>query len=453
MADLFDLPTTRSNREADKYVVNKSTNKKSASTVIKGGGIIGQIAEIKARVESVLGKYADEYICVMDEETLIKYIDSCIEKGICAIDTETTGLDPMKDKLVGFSIKTYDEKGIYVPVNHISYITNEKVEGQLSEDFCASQLNRLVSTKIIMYNANFDLRVFRHQLGVYLTCYFDCHLAAYCLNENEPHGLKNLHSKYVLDGKEDEFAFGKLFENITFDKVPIKTGYIYAARDAVDTLELYDWQLPYLTSGNELCEEYDLEGSAYIFWNIEMPYVNVVIDMEDSGISVDLDYAKELSIKYHKILDEKLENFYKSCEPYNDKINEFRKTSTKLGNPINVSSPTQLAILLYDIMKCPVVDDGKPRGTGDEILEKLDNDVSHAIQEYRSVEKLLSTYIDKIPECIRQDGKVHCKFNQYGADTGRFSSQDPNMQNIPSHNKDIRKMFKATDGYVLMSAD
>ena len=453
MADLFDLPTTRSNREADKYVVNKSTNKKSASTVIKGGGIIGQIAEIKARVESKLGKYKDEYECIMDEMSLIEYINHCIENGICAIDTETTGLDPMSDKLVGFSIYTYNQKGAYVPLNHISYITNEKVEGQLSEEFCAEQLKKLYGTKIVMYNANFDIRVFRHSLGVYFNCYFDCHLAGYCLNENEPHGLKTLHSKYVLEGKEDEFSFGKLFDNITFDKVPIKTGYIYAARDAVDTLELYDWQLPYLTIGDDLCREYELEGCANIFWNIEMPYIEVVCDMEDAGISLDVDYAKELSNKYHELLDEKLDVFHKVCEPYADKLREFRKTSTKLEDPVNISSPTQLAILLYDIMKIPVVDEKKPRGTGDEILEKLDNDVSHAIQEYRSVEKLLSTYIDKLPDCLYKDGKVHCVFNQYGAKTGRMSSENPNMQNIPSHNKDIRKMFVASEGCILMSAD
>ena len=456
MANLFNLPTTRSSKEADKYVVNKSTNKKSASTVIKGGGVIGKIAEIKARVESRLGKYKDDYLYIMQENKsdLIDYITACLDNGILALDTETTGLDPMQDKIVGFSLYTPGQKACYVPLNHISYITNEKVEGQLSLEECAEQLKFLSTCKIIMYNAKFDIRVLRNQLGVYLSCYFDCHLAGYCLNENEPHGLKTLHSKYVLDGKEDEWNFGKLFEDITFDKIPIKTGYIYAARDAIDTFELYEWQLPYLTPDSELCKEYDLEGPANVFWNIEMPYINVVADMEDTGISFDTEYAKELSNKYNKLLEEKLDAFNVACSKYDNKIREYRKQSTKLEDPINISSPTQLAILLYDIMLVGVVDEKKPRGTGDEILEKLDNDVSHAIQEYRTVEKLLSTYIDKLPDCINpKTGKIHCNFNQYGAKTGRMSSDNPNMQNIPSHNKDIRQMFIASPGYIMMSAD
>ena len=87
-------------------------------------------------------------------------------------------------------------------------------------------------------------------------------------------------------------------------------------------------------------------------------------------------------------------------------------------------------------------------------MEKINNPICKALLEYREIAKLISTYIDKMPDCINpNDGRIHCKFNQYGADTGRFSSQDPNLQNIPSHNKDIRKMFKATDGYVMMSSD
>ena len=108
------------------------------------------------------------------------------------------------------------------------------------------------------------------------------------------------------------------------------------------------------------------------------------------------------------------------------------------------------------------VDKKYPRGTGESILHKIvertDNEdikeLCNAILEYREIAKLINTYIDKLPNCVSPtDGRIHCKFNQYGADTGRFSSSDPNLQNIPSHNKDIRKMFKATDGYVLMSSD
>ena len=458
MADLFNLPASRTNKGVDKSVVNKSTNKKSAPIIVKGGGLIEKISSINALVESKLGKYKDDYIVITDIQDLISYIDAAAKTGIIAIDTETTGLDPISDKIVGMSIYTPGKKAAYIPIHHISYITGMEVEGQLCEKEIAIELIRMqdYNVKVIMYNAKFDLRVIKNGLGVKLNCYFDCHLAAMCLNENEPHGLKTLHSKYVLDGKEDEFSFGKLFDGITFDYVPIKTGYIYAARDAVDTYELYEWQLPYLTESNPLCTEYGLEHVSKVFWDIEMPCIEVLAEMEDTGVDFDLDYAYELSEKYNKQKDEQLEEFYRILDMYKPEIEKYKLNNpvNKLSDPINIASPTQLAILFYDILGIEAPDPKSPRGTGVEILQKIDNPLCKAILDYRATEKLLSTYVDKLPECINEKtGRIHCNFNQYGAKTGRMSSDNPNMQNIPSHNHDIRQMFKATDGYVMMSSD
>ena len=458
MADLFNLPASRTTKGVDKSVVNKSTNKKSAPIIVKGGGLIEKISSINALVESKLGKYKDDYIVITDIQDLISYIDAAAKTGIIAIDTETTGLDPISDKIVGMSIYTPGKKAAYIPIHHISYITGMEVEGQLCEKEIAIELIRMqdYNVKVIMYNAKFDLRVIKNGLGVKLNCYFDCHLAAMCLNENEPHGLKTLHSKYVLDGKEDEFSFGKLFDGITFDYVPIKTGYIYAARDAIDTYELYEWQLPYLTESNPLCIEYGLEHVSKVFWNIEMPCIEVLAEMEDTGVDFDLDYAYELSEKYNKQKDEQLEEFYRILDMYKPEIEKYKLNNpvNKLSDPINIASPTQLAILFYDILGIEAPDPKSPRGTGVEILQKIDNPLCKAILDYRATEKLLSTYVDKLPECINEKtGRIHCNFNQYGAKTGRMSSDNPNMQNIPSHNHDIRQMFKATDGYVMMSSD
>ena len=458
MADLFNLPASRTTKGVDKSVVNKSTNKKSAPIIVKGGGLIEKISSINALVESKLGKYKDDYIVITDIQDLISYIDAVAKTGIIAIDTETTGLDPISDKIVGMSIYTPGKKAAYIPIHHISYITGMEVEGQLCEKEIAIELIRMqdYNVKVIMYNAKFDLRVIKNGLGVKLNCYFDCHLAAMCLNENEPHGLKTLHSKYVLDGKEDEFSFGKLFDGITFDYVPIKTGYIYAARDAVDTYELYEWQLPYLTESNPLCIEYGLEHVSKVFWDIEMPCIEVLAEMEDTGVDFDLDYAYELSEKYNKQKDEQLEEFYRILDMYKPEIEKYKLNNpvNKLSDPINIASPTQLAILFYDILGIEAPDPKSPRGTGVEILQKIDNPLCKAILDYRATEKLLSTYVDKLPECINEKtGRIHCNFNQYGAKTGRMSSDNPNMQNIPSHNHDIRQMFKATDGYVMMSSD
>lgn len=357
MAGLFDLPASRNNKGADKIVVNKSTNKKSASVVVRGGGLIEKISSMKALVESKLGKYRDEYTYFMaeDEELFKDYIYNTIQTGYVAMDTETTGLDPILDKIVGMSLYSKGQKGLYIPIHHKSYVTGVEVEGQLDPRIIKEQLQRLVDAGVRFkeYNAKFDTRVVKNQLGIYVPCWYDAHLAAMLLNENEPHGLKTLHSKYVLDGKEDEFSFGKLFDGITFDLVPISTGYIYAARDAVDTDELVDWQLPYLTPDNPLCKEYGLEKVSNVFWNIEMPCVEVLADMEDTGIAFDFDLAEKLSNKYHKQLDENLDEFYRVLDMFKVEINTYMANNPnhKLSDPINIGSPTQLAILFYDILK------------------------------------------------------------------------------------------------------
>lgn len=460
MAGLFDLTASRNNKGADKIVVNKSTNKKSASVVVRGGGLIEKISSMKALVESKLGKYRDEYTYFMaeDEELFKDYIYNTIQTGYVAMDTETTGLDPILDKIVGMSLYSKGQKGLYIPIHHKSYVTGMEVEGQLDPRIIKEQLQRLVDAGVRFkeYNAKFDTRVVKNQLGIYIPCWYDAHLAAMLLNENEPHGLKTLHSKYVLDGKEDEFSFGKLFDGITFDLVPISTGYIYAARDAVDTDELADWQLPYLTPDNPLCKEYGLEKVSNVFWNIEMPCVEVLADMEDTGIAFDFDLAEKLSNKYHKQLDENLDEFYRVLDMFKVEINTYMANNPnhKLSDPINIGSPTQLAILFYDILKVESPDPSKPRGTGSEILEKIDNPLCKAILDYRATAKILTTYVDKLPECVNpKTGRIHCNYNQYGAKTGRMSSDNPNMQNIPSKNHDIRQMFVASPGNVLMSSD
>lgn len=462
MPALFELPK-RASRAQDNVLAKKSKSRvKTSAAVARGNGVLGRISEIKAMVETKLGKFKDESLVITDIDVLHKYIENSIANGVISIDTETTGLDPMQDEIVGICIYTPGEKTAYIPINHKSYITGVKANDQLPISEILQEFEVISGHKdivdVIMFNACFDMRVLRNQLGwkdVY--CTWDCYLASRLMNENEPQkGLKALHKKYCLDGKGDAFSFDSLFNGITFDKIPISVGYLYAAHDAIITYELYQFQLPYLTPGDDLCKEYELEDVAWVFHNIEMPCIKVVADMEDTGVEIDLDYCQSLSEKYSKILDEKVKKFNDLCNMYADEIETFKikHPDHKLDNPINLGSPTQVAILLYDILGCAIVDKNKPRGTGEDILSKMDNDFARVILEYREVAKLISTYIDKMPECVNpKDGRIHCKFNQYGADTGRFSSQDPNLQNIPSHNKDIRKMFKATDGYVLMSSD
>lgn len=450
---LFDVPAL-STKEQDLALLKKSKTRAKTTTTTKssGGSIVNKINTIKAMVETHLGKYREETLIIQNIDTLHNYIDKCIVNGICAIDTETTGLDPLQDELVGVGIYTPGEKTTYIPVNHISYVTGQRVKNQLTEEEVGKELARL-NTDIDMFNAPFDIRFIKNHAGIRLKCTWDAYLASRCLNENEPNkGLKKLHQKYILRGEEDAFKFDELFKGLNFAYVPIQTGALYAAHDPKITFEYAQYQRDIFRTKESLKDVY------WVFQNIEMPIVDVVVDMEDTGIEFDFDYNQKLKDKYHKILDEKMKDFQTAYHMYDEDIANY-DGKVRFDEPINIASVPQLQALLYDIigLKGPIDKKTKEpsRSTSEEALKvNKDNAVVKAILEYREFATIVSTFIDKLPECVNpKDGRIHCKFNQYGADTGRFSSSDPNLQNIPSHNKDIRKMFKATDGYLLMSAD
>lgn len=462
MSGLFNLPP-RATRAGDSLLAKKASRaaKANAGISIKGGGgLLERISTISAMVNKNLGKYADRYDIIREEDEFEKYIDDCIEQGVISIDTETNSLDPITCTLAGLCLYTTGNKAVYIPLHHVSYVTGIEIENQVSDEFAASQMQRLVdnNVKVIMFNAKFDIRVIKNQLGVELIPHWDCYIGARLLNENEPeNNLKALHKKYCLNGEGDSFTFDSLFKGIPFTHIPVNTGYLYAARDAEITYEYYEFQRPFLTENDPVCIERDLTGPAFVFNHIEMPLINIVAEMEDNGIAFDFDFADSLSKEYNAKLKEAEDKFYKECDKFGEALDNYRErkgAANKLEYPINISSPTQIAIMLYDVLEIKPVDKEKPRGTGEEILQKIDHPVAKAILEYRGVAKLLSTYIDKMPTIVNpKTGRIHASFNQMGADTGRFSSSDPNMQNIPSHNDEIRKMFRASEGHVLLSSD
>lgn len=452
---LFDVGQ-RSSKSSDSKLAKKLKSKPNTGTVQLTGGssLLDLVKTSVALAQKHLAMHADKYDVIRTEEQLVQYIECILENGIYAIDTETTSLDPITTTIAGLSLYTPGQKAVYVPINHVSYITGVKSKDQVDSSIVTEQLTRVKDIKAVTFNGKFDYRVIKNQLDVNINVYYDGYLAGKLLNENEPDGgLKALHAKYCLDNKKDAMSFTDLFQGVPFTHVPINTGYLYAARDAEITFELYEFQKQYLDLNSE---RNDLRRVAEVFWNIEMPIVTIVGDTEDTGVKLDQDYCTQLSEKYNKLLEEKLQRFYTLCEMYKDEIESYKITSKDnvLSDPINIASPKQIAVLLYDVLKLKSSDDRKPRGTGEEILTKMDHDVCDAILEYRGVAKLLSTYIDKMPNEINaKTGRIHCKFNQYGAATGRFSSSEPNMQNIPSDNKDIRKMFIADEGCYMLSCD
>lgn len=438
-------------KDATLALAKKAKTAKTAKRQVTGGNsLIDKIKRAVDFTENVLGNHRNEYQLIRNKNDLIKYVDVAIANKIISIDTETTGLDPISDSIVGVCIYTPTQKPAYIPINHQSYITNTRVNDQLTENEVSEEIQRLIDNdvKFIFFNAKFDIRVMRHHLNVDVPPAWDGFIAAKCLNELEKeNSLKYLHKIYCGNAEEAHYTFDKLFKDIKFSLIPINTAYLYAAKDALMTHELYEYQKEFLTPESQKCIDLDYTRLASLYNNIELPLIPIVADIEDAGICLDLDLAKQLSEKYHKMLDDKKQEIYQVINKYSSEINDYKKTVDvcKLDDPINIGSPVQLAILLYDILKLPIVDKASPRGTGEPILEKLDHEICKHILEYRGIAKLVTTYIDKMPNALNPiTHKIHCNFHQIGADTGRFSSSDPNMQNIPSHNKDIRRMFIAS---------
>lgn len=423
----------------DKKLVDKMKHQKKASKP-KTNNILDIIEEIKRDIEENLGEHRNDFECIQDIDRLHEYIDEANRYGILAIDTETMGLDPLKCDIVGLSMYFRGTKPVYVPINHKDYINGELREDQLTREQVAEELKRL-TTKNIFHNAPFDLRIIKRWLGVNLSCWWETQVGATLLNENEVHKLKPLHEKYISHKEEKSFA-DYLKGRVTWDLIPIEYAYLYASNDAVDTFDLYEFQAKFLL--NE--DRPDMVKLNWLYRNIEIPMIDVVVDLEEKGVAVNLDYVNELSAKYHKQLDAALANCYAEIKKYQDLIDEWRLTHHKgLDNPINIGSPKQLAVLFYDVLKLEhgLKDKGK-RAMDDDILNFFadKHPICKAIAKYRNANKLIGTYIDNIPENVFTDGRIHTHFNSNGAKTGRMSSSDPiNLQNIPSHNEDIRKMY------------
>lgn len=453
MAGLLKNLPPRATRQSDATIVSKASKSRSVTPTVKGGskGIYDKISTISAVVNTKLGKYKDKYLLLRDEESVRNYFQSIIDNGEGAIDTETDSLDPITCTLAGVCLYSPGLKPAYIPMHHVSYVTGVESANQVADEIVKDCLEQCHEADVdwVMHNAKFDIRVIKNQLGVRIRCYWDTMLAAKCLNENESAALKDLHLKYCITEDTESLTYEKLFEGVPFTQVPISVGYLYAAGDGVKTWDLMKFQQKHLNPDK-------LPGPYRVFRDIEMPIIPVVADMEDTGISLDMEFAAELSEKYNKQLKEREERFYSVLNMYSDEIEKYKRKNPghKLSDPISIGSPTQIAIVLYDILGLTSPDPKKPRGTGEDILLALDVPLSKAILEYRETAKLLSTYVDKLPNVVNpKTGKIHCSFHQYGAATGRFSSSDPNMQNIPSHNKEIRRMFSASKGFVLISCD
>lgn len=432
------------------------------------------LAVIQELVKSGRLHAEGEVETIRTPERLKEYMDHCKQSGEYVLDVETTGLDIYNDILVGICLYTPGETSAYVPFNHTD-LQNVRVADQMSEEQVRDIMLPCLQDqelRCINHNIKFDNKKLAWDWKqIIVNIYWDTLIAGYVLNENEPHGLKPLYNKYILHGKGSSEDYGDLFEGIPFNYVPIEVATVYGANDGFKTYALYKFQAQYLREDHP---REDFRKMYYVFREVEMPLIPLCTDMEMRGVEIREDFAKELSEDFNKEMVEveaKCDAYVEQFKPYILDHNNLMRL-TKGTCKINYSSPQQVAALFYDIFKLRSVSRKEPRGTGDKIIQKFlstakkkDTKKSREFaeflenyQRFKEIKKLLGTYVDKIPQVKEPKiNAVYTTYNQYGAKTGRFSSSDTvskiNLQNIPSKEKRIRKIFKARDGYKLVGGD
>lgn len=428
---LFGCLEPRGSRDKDKKLISKlaSTPKKTPSSV-KGSNLNDKMEWIRREVDTHLNFLSDKVESCRTYERLTRFFDNFVEQEKGAIDTETLGLDYFKDNIYGWSAWAKGEKSIYVPVLHHGYVTGQRLENQVSVGEIKTQLERVVNSnvRLVFHNAKFDLHMLYHNFGVMLPCWWDTMIASRLLHSSEKdHSLKYQYSVKVKGEDGKPYDFKSLFEGVEPNTVPIDIMTKYAAGDTFETLGLQEYQ-------EEEFKKYP--GIYNVFTNIEMPLLPIVVEMEETGVAIDFDMLNKMDEKYTKRLEDAKSDCYKELEKYRDKINTFRlRNSDKLSDPINLSSPAQMAIILYDIIG---IEETKKygRGTGKQVLELLKGKsvFCKKLLEVREAEKLINAFIKSIPTYIKPDGRVHSDFVQIkgtgnttsedednGADTGRFS--------------------------------
>lgn len=351
-----------------------------------------------------------------------------------AFDTETTSLDYRVAEIVGFSVAFDAKNAYYVPLAH----DYEGAPQQLNRDQILAQIKPILENNAVEkigHHLKYDAHVLENH-GIHLQgWYFDTMLASYVLNSVATrHGMDDVARLYLshLTTSYEQIA-GKGVKQKTFNQIEIETAAHYAAEDAHVTYRLYEVLSAKLQKHPELVN---------ILHNIEMPVARVLTCMEENGIQLDLKFLDQLGVDFARTMQD-LEN----------QIVELA------GENFNVSSPKQVGEILFDKLG---LKGGKKTATGqystsESVLEKIEHPISSLILDYRGLSKLKSTYTDGLLKQANNDThRVHTSYHQALTATGRLSSTDPNLQNIPIRTeigRQIRKAFIAPEGRVLLAAD
>jgi DNA polymerase-1 len=377
-----------------------------------------------------------DYETVLTQAQLDTWLARLQQAGVFAFDTETTSLDYMAARIVGVSFAVAAGEAAYVPLAHDypgapEQLNREAVLAQLRPLLESSELSK------IGHHIKYDRNVLANH-GIKLDgVRYDSMLESYVLDSTAVrHDMDSVALKYLghTNIKFTDVA-GKGAKQLTFNEVPVETAAPYAAEDADITWQLHAAMWPQLTA---------IPALESIFTDIEMPLVTVLSDMEQTGVIIDTAMLTQQSGELAQRITELEQEAHREA-----------------GQPFNLGSPKQIQQLLFDKLQLPVLAK-TPKGapsTAESVLQELalDYPLPRLILEHRSLSKLKSTYTDKLPQQVCVDsGRVHTSYHQAVAATGRLSSSDPNLQNIPVRTEEgrrIRQAFVAPPGKVLLAAD
>lgn len=443
--DDFELPEIT--HEALKQQIIKVGRQQSVARKksFKNMPLSEQLKIVTEGIYKILGRYKGFIKVIRNYDDYMQYINRAIKVDYLSLDTETNNsVDPLTCKIMGLCLYVPNAKPAYVPLNHCVPGTEELLDNQitLTQAQEGMQLIKDANTKIVYHNSAFDIRVVANTLNVRHTAWWDTMIAAQLLNENEKAKLKLLYPKYV-DPTIDDYNIEEVFMGLPYAWINPEIFALYAAIDAYDTYKLQKYQ-------QTLFESDDLKKMYKLFREIEMPVTSVVAQMEDDGVTLDLDLLSKLNAVYKSKQAEAYEKLQEILEPYRASI-EYYQSIGKLDTPINFDSPQQLPIVLYDILKTPMIDNS--RSTDKATLNALETPFTKTMLTYRHYTKLINAFTEPLPKWISStDGKLHAGFHQIGSEennvrTGRFSSTRPNLQQIPSKELTFRLMFKASTDY------
>lgn len=376
------------------------------------------------------------YHSILDEEQLDALVDRLIASGRFALDTETTAKNPMMAELVGLSFSVKPDEAFYIPCAH----DYPGAPHQLDRDHVLNRLKPILQDpdiKKIGQNIKYDMIVLHHH-GIHLDgIIFDTMIASYLLNPSiRSHSLDQI-ALELLDHKMITYqeVTAKLEKNAGFGSVPLEKAIPYACEDADITLMAYTHLDPMLKASNLTA----------LFEEVEMPLVPVLARMERTGVRVDKTILRELSTSFEHQLSQIEESIY-----------------TLAGETFNIKSSQQLGRILFEKLDLPVQKKTKKKtgySTDVDVLTILaaHHELPALILRHRTLAKLKSTYTDALIDLVHNNtGRLHTSFNQTITATGRLSSSQPNLQNIPirtDEGRDIRRAFIPTGGWYLLSAD